>query len=97
MLYFLEIFFKKQRTEDKRGIDVDRSRIVLKRVCMSQNESGVEVAIQKDREMSSWPDIVQYLLRSYAQPNNITDAILQLRATRNHKGEIGNAFSRRLN
>lgn len=55
---------------------------------LHQYKSGRGVATRKGGEISSCSDIVQYLTRSYARPNYITDVILQFRATRQIKCEI---------
>lgn len=44
-----------------------------------------------------WYDIVQYLLRDYPQANHITDAILKVRTTRQHKKEVEKELSCCLN
>lgn len=55
------------------------------------------MATRKDGGVSFWSDIVQYLLWSYSQTNHITDAILQLRATKHHIEEVEQYFARYLN
>ena len=47
--------------------------------------------------ISCWPEAVQYLLRTYATPAAIRDAIQNLRETRQKPGETETAFSVRLN
>lgn len=69
----------------------------LEGVFFSLYEYGVSVPTRKDGAISSWYDIAQYFLRSYAQPNNITNAILQLRATRQSKKKIEQKYALRLN
>lgn len=64
---------------------------------LSRYESEVGVATRKDGFESSWRNIIQYLLRSYAKPKHRTEAILKLRVTRQKIGEIEQEFFCRLN
>ena len=64
---------------------------------LSQYESGIEMVAPEEGGVSSWPEAVQYLLKNYAQNQHISNAITDLRDTRQYADEDEREFSTRLN
>ena len=59
-------------------------------------DAGVEQLAPEEGGVSSWPEAVNYLLRSYAQNNHISDAINDLRATQQKPNETEREFATRV-